>query len=493
MILGSEMVSEPPPLGLARRRGACTGGVESRVDHDALIEKIKAFPKTPGVYLMKDDRGRVLYVGKALSLRNRVGQYFQPSADLGPKKEQMIAEVVDVEFLPAESEVDALLQEARLIKDIHPRYNARLTDDKTFPYLEITAREDFPGAYYTRTPASKGTKLYGPFTNAAGLRSAIGELQRIFRFRTCTLEIRQDDSARRTFRPCLLYAIRRCSAPCAGHIDRDAYRQNIVRLRRFLEGKRARVVRDLTREMKYLAKNLHYEEAAAVRDQLRAIEALGQRGRLHEDLQPEVFAPTFDPAEGMKALAALLESPSPVRSIEGVDIANLGPDEAVGALVCFLDGRPFKPGYRRFRIRTVAGPNDVGMIREVVFRRFRRLAEELSVLPDLVLVDGGPGQLHAAAEAIAAAGAERPHLVSLAKRDEEVYVLGKAEDEPLRLPRTHAALKVLQAVRDEAHRFAQHYHHLLRRKALFGEKTARDLAARRRKKGNGNRRKPPPI
>jgi excinuclease ABC subunit C len=452
------------------------------MDHDALIEKIRSFPKTPGVYLMKDERGRVIYVGKALSLRSRVGQYFQPSADLGPRKEQMILEVADIEFLPAESEVDALLQEARLIKDIHPKYNARLTDDKTFPYLEITMQEEFPGVYFTRTPASRGTKLFGPFTNAAGLRMALGELQKIFRFRTCTLDIREEDPSRRYFRPCLLYSIHRCTAPCAGHIERAAYRKSLVRLTRFMEGSRATVIRDLVREMKYLSKALKFEDAAAVRDQLRAIEALGERGRLDEHLQPEVFAPTFDPAEGMKALAARLGASGPFRSIEGVDIANLGATEAVGAIVQFIDGRPFKPGYRRFRIKTVAGPNDPAMIREVVFRRFRRLAEELSVLPDLVLVDGGPTQLHAAADAIAATGARQALVASLAKRDEEIYVLGRAETEPLRLERTDPALKVLQAVRDEAHRFAQHYHHLLRRRALFGEKEARELESERKRK-----------
>ena len=465
------------------------------MDHEALLAKIREFPKTPGVYLMKDDRGRIIYVGKAVSLRNRVGQYFQPSADLGPRKEQMVAEVADIEFLPAESEVDALLQEARLIKDVHPKYNARLTDDKTFPYLEIPLRDDFPGVYFTRTPSPRGARLFGPFTNAAGLRMAIGELQKIFRFRTCSLDIREDDLARRYYRPCILYSIRRCTAPCAGHIDRPTYRKSIARLARFLQGSRAQVVRDLTREMKHLAKELKFEEAARLRDQLRSIEALGRRGHVEEHLQPEVFAPTFDPAEGMAALAALLESPRPIRSIEGVDIANLGPTEAVGAVVQFIDGRPFKPGYRRFRIKTVAGPDDFGMMHEVVLRRFRRMAEELSVLPDVVLVDGGPGQLHAAARAIDESGAARPLVLSLAKRDEEIYVLGKAESEPLRLPRTHPALKILQAVRDEAHRFAQHYHHLLRRKALFGEKAARELAAegkaRRRRASDGGRGQEP--
>jgi excinuclease ABC subunit C len=450
------------------------------MDNETLLERIRSLPKTPGVYLMKDARGRVIYVGKAVSLRSRVGQYFQPSADLGPRKEQMLAETADVEFLPAESEVDALLQEARLIKDIHPKYNVRLTDDKTFPYLEITFNEPFPGVYFTRTPRSKGTRLYGPFTSAAGLRTALGELQRIFRFRTCTLDIREEDPNRRYFRPCILYAINRCTAPCAGHIDRPAYRKSVARLMRFLEGSRADVVRDLAREMKGLAKELKFEEAARVRDQLRAIEALGQRGRLEENLQPEVFAPTFDPAEGLRALAARLRAPAPLRSIEGVDIANLGPHEAVGAIVPFLDGRPFKPGYRRFRIRTVEGQDDLAMIHEVVFRRFRRLADELSVLPDVLLVDGGPGQLRAAAAAVAEAGAGNPLVIALAKRREEVYVLGTAEQKPLRLARTDPALKILQAVRDEAHRFAQHYHHLLRRKAVFGEKTARELAQARR-------------
>jgi excinuclease ABC subunit C len=459
------------------------------MDHEALTEKIRSLPRTPGVYLMKDAHGRVIYVGKAVSLRSRVGQYFQPSADLGARKELMVAEIADIEFLPAESEVDALLQEARLIKDIHPKYNVRLTDDKTFPYLEIPVREEFPGVYFTRAPAAKGTKLFGPFTSAAGLRTAIGELQKIFRFRTCTLDIREEDPNRRYFRPCLLYSIHRCTAPCAGHIDRASYRQSVTRLMRFLSGSRAQVIKDLVREMKYLSKGLRYEEAAAVRDQLRAIEALGERGRLEEHLQPEVFAPTFDPAEGMRALTERLESAQPIRSVEGVDIANLGATEAVGAVVTFIDGRPFKPGYRRFRIRSVAGPHDVGMIREVVYRRFRRLTEELSILPDLVLIDGGPGQLHAAAEALAAVGASAVRVASLAKRDEEVYILGKAEQEPLRLARTDPALKVLQAVRDEAHRFAQHYHHLLRRRAVFGEEAARDLARgkkTRKKKDTGD-------
>ena len=455
------------------------------MDHEALMEKIRSLPKTPGVYLMKDALGRAIYVGKAVSLRNRVGQYFQPSADLGPRKEQMLAETANVEFLPAESEVDALLQEARLIKDIHPRYNVRLTDDKTFPYLEVAVKDQFPGVYFTRTPAAKGTRLFGPFTSAAGLRTAIGELQKIFRFRTCTLDIREEDPNRKYFRPCILYAINRCTASCAGHIERAAYRKSIARLVRFLEGSRRQVVRDLMREMKGLAKELKFEEAARVRDQLRAIEALALRGRIEEHLQPEVFAPTFDPAEGLKALARHLGSPRPIRSIEGIDIANLGEREAVGALVTFLDGRPFKPGYRRFRIRAVEGQNDVAMMREVVYRRLRRLTDELSVLPDLVLVDGGLGQLHAAAAAIDDGGdGERPLLASLAKRQEEVYVLGLAEREPLHLARTDPGLKLLQAVRDEAHRFAQHYHHLLRRKALFGEKTARELRnVRRGRKG----------
>src|SRR5271155_1057204 len=214
-----------------------------------LSEKAKSLPKSPGVYLMKDDKGLVIYIGKSASLRDRVGSYFQPSTRLEHKKAGLIEHVVDFEVMQTDTEFEALLAENRLIKDIQPRYNARLLDDKTFPYLMVTTGEDFPGVYVTREPRTKGVKLYGPFTSVHQLKDAVTHLQKAFKFRTCHLEIRQDDPSKRFFRPCLLYAIKQCTAPCADKIPRDAYGDDVRRLIRFLDGERKTVLRDLQKEM----------------------------------------------------------------------------------------------------------------------------------------------------------------------------------------------------------------------------------------------------
>src|SRR5580658_5881115 len=210
-----------------------------------LAEKAKGLPKTPGVYLMKDEQGRVIYVGKSACLRDRVGSYFSPATKLEHKKAGLLDQVVDFEILEMDSEVEALLAENRLIKDIQPRYNARLLDDKTFPYLMITTDEDFPGVYITREPKTKGVKLYGPFTSVGGLKEAVTLLQRAMKFRTCHLDIREEDDNRRFFRPCLLYPIKQCTAPCAAKISRHDYRQDINRLTRFLDGEKKSVLESM--------------------------------------------------------------------------------------------------------------------------------------------------------------------------------------------------------------------------------------------------------
>src|SRR6186713_2496926 len=204
---------------------------------ERLSEKAKALPKAPGVYLMKDDKGRVIYVGKSASLRDRVASYFQASTKLEFKKSGLLDHVVDFEVIQTDTEVEALLAENRLIKDIQPRYNARLLDDKTFPYLMITLDEDFPGVFVTRQPRTSGVKLYGPFTSVYSLKEAVTLLQKAFKFRTCHLDIREEDPGRRFFRPCLLFPIKQCTAPCAaGKITKEAYREDINRLIQFLEG-----------------------------------------------------------------------------------------------------------------------------------------------------------------------------------------------------------------------------------------------------------------
>src|SRR6476661_8110126 len=212
-------------------------------------EKVKTFPTTPGCYLMKDDQARVIYVGKAKNLRNRASHYFTKAAAEDSRTADMVALIADVDYVPAESEVDALLLEARLVKDVQPRFNVELKDDKTFPYLQIRVREDFPRVEFTRTPRRRGVKLYGPFTSAKTLRHAIQVLQRIFQFRTCSLDIKEDDQRWRWFRPCLLHSIRQCTAPCNLRVSKEDYRKQIRSLRMVMEGKKARLIAEMEKEM----------------------------------------------------------------------------------------------------------------------------------------------------------------------------------------------------------------------------------------------------
>jgi len=435
-----------------------------------LREKATDLPPGPGVYLFKDVAGVVLYVGKAKSLRSRVASYLQPAADLlasrGPEIERMVADLAtDLDVLECDSEVDALLRENRLIKDIQPRFNERLKDDKSFPYLQITTGEDFPAASITRQPMTSRAKLYGPFVSVADLRAALPLMQRAFKFRTCKLDIRDGDENRRHFRPCILHSIKQCTAPCAALVSRQDYGRQLDRFRQFLESKGSRVRADLTAEMKATSDLLDFERAAELRDQLRALEGLQKRGLVHEDVQPEVFF--IDPTEGLAHLAEVLGSPAVPRVIEGIDIAHLAGKEMCGAMVCFIDGRPFKSAYRRYRIKTVAGNDDLACIREVVSRRYRLAAQNEELFPDVILIDGGQGQLAAAGSAFDDLAHRPPMLLALAKKQEELFVQGRGE--PLRLPRRDPALRLLQSVRDEAHRFAQHYHHILRRKATLDE------------------------
>ncbi len=434
-----------------------------------LRQKISQLPAEPGVYLFKDANGVVLYVGKAKSLRSRVASYFQPSADLlasrGPEIRRMIEELVmDIDVLQCESEVDAVLRESRLIKDIQPRFNAALKDDKSFPYLQITTDEDFPRVSITREPRTGGVKLYGPFVSPADLRAALPLMQRVFKFRTCKLDIAEGDESRRFFRPCILHGIKQCTAPCGARVSKEDYAQQIHHLRQYLESKGSQIRKELTERMKEAAAKLEFEKAAILRDEMRALDGLQKRGLVHEHLQPEVFY--VDPADGLSRLVTALGVEGPLRTIEGIDIAHLGGGETVGAMVCFIDARPFKSGYRRYKIKT-SGNDDFASIREVVWRRYKLAGMNEELFPDVILIDGGKGQLSAACSAFEGLEFRPPILLSLAKKEEEIFMHGR--DEPIRLSRHDTALRVLQAVRDEAHRFAQQYHHILRRKATMEE------------------------
>lgn len=428
-------------------------------------EKVRGFPTTPGVYLMKDSQGRVIYVGKAVNLRSRASSYFTATAEVDRRTADLVTEIADLDYIEAESEVDALLMEARLIKDIQPRYNSLLKDDKTFPYLQITTREDFPRVEFTRQPETSGVKLYGPFTSAGQLRGTIAVLQKIFRFRTCSLDIEQHDERWRWFRPCLLASINQCTAPCNLRISREDYREDIRKLRLFLDGGRSSLLKELETAMKEASRELKFEKAARIRDEIKALESLNLRGDLESHAQPEVFY--TDPRKGLAGLKKVLGLPEIPRRIEGVDIAHLQGSDTVASLVQFIDGLPFKPGYKRFQIRTVEGVDDFASMREVITRRFRRLSDEGEAFPDLLMIDGGKGQLNAVMETFQLLDITPPRTVSLAKREEEIYLPG--ESEPIRLSRHAWALRLLQYVRDEAHRFAQHYHHMLRRRSSLGD------------------------
>jgi excinuclease ABC subunit C len=436
-----------------------------------LAAKARVLPKSPGVYLMKDDKGIVLYVGKSASLRDRVGSYFLSSTKLDFKKSGLLDHVVDFEVIETESEVEALLAENRLIKDIQPRYNARLLDDKTFPYLMITTGDEFPGVYVTREPRTRGVKLYGPFTQVAALKEAVTLLQKAFKFRTCHLEISDDDANRRFFRPCLLYPIRQCTAPCAARISRELYRKDIQRLIRFLDGDRKSVIAQLQEDMQQASAAKNFEHAARLRDQIKSLTALGQRAGEGDQTywQPEAFV--VNPRQGTARLQEILNLAEPPRIVEGIDIAHLQGGQLVGGKVCFIDGVPFKDSYRRYRIKHGQGNNDYLSIQEVVSRRYREAGHSNELYPDVILIDGGLGQLHAALEVFQTMNVKPPMVIALAKKEELIYA--QARSEPLKLPRNDAALKLLQYVRDEAHRFAQHYHHILRRKdQLDGDVTA---------------------
>ncbi|MCH8120517.1 MAG: excinuclease ABC subunit UvrC [Planctomycetes bacterium] len=432
---------------------------------------MKGFPTGPGLYFMKGPADKVLYIGKANNLRSRVASYFQPGGDLttsrGLKIAEMLSKVETVDFLESPNEVDAVLKEARLVKDIRPPYNTDLVDDKTFPYLEITSSEDFPGVYITRKPRPHGSRLFGPFTGAKDLRAVLVVLQKIFKFRTCKLNIREDDRKRKFFRPCLLYSIKQCVAPCAARIDKREYKKIVTDLIKFLRSKRSIILRQLKKQMAEASEAFEYEKAAMFRDRIRLIERLDRRGTPDEDVQPEVFA--ADPTEALVQLRELLQRPEPVRIIEGIDVANIAGAEAVGSLVKFIDGRPFKSGYRRFKIKTVKGIDDYAMIAEVVKRRYKYALRGEELWPDLVLIDGGLGHLRAAEKALREMKAPAITIASIAKKEEDIYLQGK--NRPLKLPANSPARKLLQYVRDEAHRFAQHYHHILRGKKMLSKKS----------------------
>ena len=548
---------------------------------------LKRLPDRPGVYLLKDARGDVLYVGKAQSLRHRVRSYWQkqkPAMGEGHRIRSVIDRIHDVEVTEVDSVSEALLLENNLIKRFKPRFNVRLKDDKSYPYIKVTLADDFPRVERTRKLVNDGSRYFGPYASATSVDESMNLVRRLFPFRTCTINIK--DGERALQRPCLLYHIKRCQGPCIQAISKDDYRADIEQVELFLEGRQETLVKALRKEMLAASDRQDYERAASDRDKIRAIERtmesqkmaafarteLDLVGLAREDNQAavtlfiirdgkmigrdvylldaareasdtevltsfleqyytratsiprEIYVPaaineavelqTFlvekrggpvhlrTPKRGEKRdllglaernaaetlqreharwladqgktlaaleeLAAALDVPGPPFRIECYDISNFQGSESVGSMVVFEDGKPRSGEYRRFRIRTVEGPNDVASHQEVLRRRFRATKsgeegneeERRWAMPDLVIVDGGKPQVNAAKVVLDELGLHDLPLAGLAKEREELFLPGRSD--PVVLPATSSALYLVQRLRDEAHRFAITYHRTLR-------------------------------
>ncbi len=375
-------------------------------------------------------------------MRKRVQSYFRKNTGLS-KVGYLVAEIADLDYILTSSEAEALILEASLIKKYQPKYNVDLRDDKTYPLIEVTG-EKFPAVYVVRPRIRKKTsKYYGPYVNPRLIREALTFIRKIFHFRTC------DPLPEK---PCLDYHIGLCDGPCSGAIQQKEYAKIIRHVCLILEGKKDRLFRNLQRDMEKLAKARRFEEAARVRDQLYAL------GALYSGTKELNF---YKEAEQLQRVLGLPRRPD---RIEAFDISNIMGRQSVGSMVSFLNGKPDKNNYRRFRIKDVEGIDDFKMIAEVVRRRYSRLKKEGLLFPDLILIDGGKGQLAAAQKELLLLECDIP-LVSLAKREEEIFLPGKRK--AVILPKDSLGLQLLQRIRDEAHRFAVTYHRKLRSREVF--------------------------
>ncbi len=455
-----------------------------------LRAKLRDVPHKPGVYLMKDRLGTIIYVGKARDLRKRMASYFIASrktrADL--KTRALIDSIEDFEFHTVRNEQESLLLEGRLIKDYRPRYNVAFRDDKRFLLVRIHLEEPWPRFVATRTRKDDGARYFGPFPHSGALRETLSWLNRSFGLRVC----RPREPGEAEYRHCHADVIRNCAAPCVGRIDRASYLARVREACTVLEGRGKREVLDGVRaEMEQAAANLDFEKAALLRDVLRNLEKTLSPTRRFA--RGRGVPTTVRPLDDITELAEWLDLGTPPRVMECFDISNVSSNHIVASMVRFTDGAPDNRNYRRYRIRTVAGQDDFASMAEVIRRRYsrilaenhaaapevaeatqesavdaqRRLAREgraRIILPDLVIVDGGKGQLSSAVKELRALGMPDLPVIGLAKQREEVFLPGKSD--PVLIPHDRGALKLLQRIRDEAHRFANRYNELLYRRRM---------------------------
>lgn len=421
-----------------------------------LREKARKFPDAPGVYLMRGKKGEVVYVGKAVSLKKRVASYFKPRED-SPKTDAMMEEVRDIEFIRVQSESEALILEYRYIKENRPKYNVMLKDDKRYPLVRLSVQEPFPRLSVVRVEKEDGARYFGRYTDAGALKRTLEWIQKYFKLRTCRPRI----PTRKDWVHCMDYKLGRCVAPCIGEVSQNEYRERVQQVALFLEGKSKELVHHLRRQMTEASQNQEYEKAAEIRDLLQDILKVLY---IRKTKIPLIRKQEETVEAEINELQEALQMKRKPRVIEAFDISNIQGEQAVGSMVYFKNGYPNKNYYRRFKIKSVQGINDFAMMKEVVFRRYSRGKAENRPVPDLILIDGGKGQLSAALSALAQLGMGNHSVVGLAKRFEELYKPYEAA--PVILPRHSNALRLVQRVRDEAHRFAISYHKSLRNKRI---------------------------
>ena len=424
-------------------------------------KKLQTLPSKPGVYLMRDKKGKVIYIGKATSLRSRVRTYFRQgtlrSAD--PKLRGLIKCIDDFDFIVVRSEAEATITEGRFIKEYKPRYNTAFRDDKRFLLLKINLHDPFPRFNFCRIQKNDAHTYFGPYASAASARIAKEFVDKRFGLRQCRPKV----PGPADHKHCLNDIIRTCSAPCILKIDEEQYQDRVEEACAFLRGERPSYLKEIEEAMQEQSNAMHFEKAAALRDTLLLLRrAMKKRIRGTKDLSIS----SLDAKQGVLELQKTLDLENKPNHIECFDISNISGTYAVASMVCSVEGFPRRNLYRRFRIKTVHGIDDPGMMKEAISRRYSRILKEDGIRPDLILVDGGITQLKAAQAALRKIGLSEIPIAGLAKRFEEIYWQNPQGYTTFRLPRTSNALKMLQRIRDEAHRFALTYHRKLRSKRI---------------------------
>lgn len=419
--------------------------------------KLENIPKLPGVYIMRDGIGNIIYIGKAKSLRDRISSYF--NSDTESKATAIITAMRKIDYILCTSEREALIIERQLINKVQPYFNSMWKDDKSYPYIKFSVNEDFPRLILTRKKEKDGALYFGPFPQIYYIKKLVRWLVKLFKIRPCKLEFSENKLPdEKKVKSCMYYHTEMCYGPCLGKITSADYKEKTKEIELFLNGKFKKLADEWESQMHELSSQMKFEEAKEVRDRLYALENMSERVMISEITKDDIneSVQRADSISELKKVLGLRHMPA---IIEGFDNSNIQGTNPVASMVRFTNGISDKKNYRRFKIKTVVGPDDFASMREVVFRRYSGLIRKNEKLPDLILIDGGKGQLNAAVSALEELQIKTP-VISLAKKNEEIFLPHK--DKPLILSRHSPALQLLQSVRDEAHRFAVNYHRKLR-------------------------------